>query len=206
MDVKNDYELILQKYTFTISNGEKFIVKPAPWASILDEENGFSDELKGLEVDSETNPRLNIYLILRDEKRREKLNNLMLKYCSYNNSPLDIEKAIGLGWGIDDIIIFIKMLIGISGASLSEDNSKSKNDSNDNSWIYIYNLLRSDGNLPRDEILNTSLPLLNGQAEEIIKSNANKALNSFGGFMPQVNENKESSESLSGAEFAALFN
>ena len=211
MNLDNEREKILQEYSFTTSCGGQYYVKPCDFRSILDENNGFFAELKGLEIDVSQSPRGSVFLMLRSDEKMQRLNNLLVKYCvnARTKEPMNVELITEDLWDVDDIALFIAMLVGISGSTLKREKKEVGEDGK--GWMYLYSLLCTDGNMTRSDVLSTSYPLLSDLAKNIVKNNAEKVAGSFlGGVQPLgmptsmpagTNEVKECSL----AEFAELF-
>lgn len=115
----DEKELLFEIYTFTASNGKIYYVRPATVKDTMSPNSEFTKNLDSVGVPviaSGGNPRLSCMAVMRDEKRRSALSEMIGKYVTdENGEPVTLENFENDGFTIDDIVLLIKRFAGISG-------------------------------------------------------------------------------------------
>ncbi|MGN1303784.1 MAG: hypothetical protein ACI4YB_01985 [Oscillospiraceae bacterium] len=115
----DEKELLFEIYTFTASNGKIYYVRPATVKDTMSPNSEFTKKLDSVGVPviaSGGNPRLSCMAVMRDEKRRSALSEIIGKYVTdENGEPVALESFENDGFTIDDIVLLIKRFAGISG-------------------------------------------------------------------------------------------
>lgn len=111
-------ELLMELYRFTASNGKIYNIKPATVREIMSPESEFSKALDAIGVPaliSNGNPRLYCLTALKDENHRKLLSNVINQYVTLDGEPVTLEMLENDGFTVDDMLLTIKRLTGISG-------------------------------------------------------------------------------------------
>lgn len=115
----DERELLFELYTFTASNGKIYYIRPATVKEVMSPESDFTKKLDSIGVPviaSGGNPRLSCMAVMRDEKRRSALSEMIVKYVTdENGESVTLESFESDDFTIDDIVLIIKRFAGISG-------------------------------------------------------------------------------------------
>lgn len=114
----NERELLFELYSFTASNGKIYTVKPATAAEILSPQSSFLEKINAVGIpvlDESGNARLQCIGALSNPQRKEFLSELIGKYVFCGGEPVTLETLSEDNFTVDDIILLVKKLAGISG-------------------------------------------------------------------------------------------
>ena len=114
----DEREILFELYSFRASNGKTYYVRPAPISEILSPDSDFIDRINSVVVPVLTesgNPRFQCLGAISDPNRRKYLSEFISKYVSCGGEPVTLESLSQDGFTIDDILLLVKKLAGISG-------------------------------------------------------------------------------------------
>ena len=115
---QNERELLCELYSFQASNGEIYYIKPATIADIIDPKSDFMTDINTVGIPSLTdngNARIHISTVFGSSERSEALKRLIEKYVIHNGSPITFEELTENDFNVDDVVLLVKRLAGISG-------------------------------------------------------------------------------------------
>jgi len=117
-NIQNERELLCELYSFTASNGEIYFIKPATLADIMNPQSTFLNDINSIGVPSltnEGNARIHCVTALNTPELFEKLKKLIEKYVYSGIKPVIFDDLVNADITVDDIVLMIKKLAGISG-------------------------------------------------------------------------------------------
>lgn len=117
-NIRNERELLCELYSFTASNGEMYYIKPATLADVMNPQSSFLDDINSVGIPSLTekgNARLLCINALNTPDTFEKLKKLIEKYVYSGVKPVVFNELIDADITVDDIVLMLKKLAGISG-------------------------------------------------------------------------------------------
>lgn len=117
-NTQNERELLCELYSFQASNGEIYYIKPATIADIIDPKSDFMTDINTVGIPSLTdigNARIHMFTLFNNEERLSVLKRLIEKYVIHNGQHTTFETLVDSGFFVDDMILLIKRLAGISG-------------------------------------------------------------------------------------------
>lgn len=111
-------ELLFELYSFKASDGNTYTVRPATAAEVLSPDSNFMEMINSVGVpllDEKGNPRLMCVTALSDTKRRGYIEELISRYVSIGGKNVTLSELSESGFTVDDILLLIKKIAGISG-------------------------------------------------------------------------------------------
>ena len=115
----DERELLFEIYTFTASNGKIYYIRPATVKEVMSPESDFTKKLDSIGVPSIAsggNPRLSCMAVMRDEKRRSALADIVGRYVTTSGGEaVTLDGLVSDGFTVDDLVLLIKRFAGISG-------------------------------------------------------------------------------------------
>ena len=117
-NIQNERELLCELYSFEASNGEIYYIKPATLADVIDPKSDFMTDINAVGIPSlidAGNARIHISTVFSSPERINALKRLVEKYVMHNGYPIIFEEVAESNFNIDDTILLVKRLAGISG-------------------------------------------------------------------------------------------
>lgn len=114
----DERELLFELYSFKASDGEIYSVRPATAAEVLSPESDFMKKINAVGVpmlDEEGNPRLMCALALSDPTKQKYIEELIGRYVFKNGKNVTLSQLSEGGFTVDDILLLVKKIAGISG-------------------------------------------------------------------------------------------
>lgn len=114
----DEQELLFELYSFKASDGEIYTVRPATAAEVLCPDSNFMEMINAVGVpllNEKGNPRLMCVAALSDTKKKGYIAELISRYVSRGGKNVTLSEISESGFTIDDILLLIKKIAGISG-------------------------------------------------------------------------------------------
>lgn len=114
----DEREVLFELYSFKASNGKTYYVRPATLAEVMSPNSGFISKFEKIGVPSlkdDSAARLHCLDVMSDTEKKAVLAELVEKYVVCGDVPVTLTQLAEDGFTVDDMILLIKKLAGISG-------------------------------------------------------------------------------------------
>lgn len=114
----DEHELMLELYSFVASDGKLYTVRPAKAAEIIAKNSRFMEMINAVGVpllNEKGNPRLMCVAALSDPKLKGYIEELISRYVYRGGKNVTLSEISESGFTVDDILLLIKKIAGISG-------------------------------------------------------------------------------------------
>ncbi len=114
----DEREVLFELYNFRASNGRTYFVRPATLTEVMSPGSSFVSKLEKIGVPSLSDgsaARLHCLDVMSDTEKRTVLAELVEKYVVCGDAPVTLTQLSEDGFTVDDMILLIKKLAGISG-------------------------------------------------------------------------------------------
>lgn len=114
----DEREVLFELYNFRASNGRTYYVRPAALSEVMSPNGGFISRLEKIGISSlsdESAARLHCLDVMSDTEKMTALAELAEKYVVCGDVPVTLGQLSEDGFTVDDMILLIKKLAGISG-------------------------------------------------------------------------------------------
>lgn len=121
MDIEkhvDEREVLFELYSFKTSNGKEYYVRPATIAEVMSPNGGFISKFEKIGAPSlkdDSAARLHCLDVMSDPEKKAVLAELVEKYVVCGDVPVTLAQLAEDGFTVDDMILLIKKLAGISG-------------------------------------------------------------------------------------------
>lgn len=114
----DEREVLFELYNFKASNGKAYYVRPAALSEVMSPNSGFIAKLEKIgvpDLNDISAARLHCLDVMSDIKKRAVLAELVEKYVVCGDVPVTLTQFSEDDFTVDDMILLIKKLAGISG-------------------------------------------------------------------------------------------
>ena len=111
---ENEYELLMEKYSFRTSGNVLYYLKPALVSEIMD--GSFITSVNKIGLPKEEDVRYHYIMLINNEEKIKELSEFIEKYLvDFQGNTVKFDDFVKKGATTDDIHALIKRICGISG-------------------------------------------------------------------------------------------
>lgn len=114
----DEREVLFELYSFKASNSKAYYVRPATIEEVMSPDSGFISKFEKIGVPSlkdDSAARLHCLDVMSDAEKKAVLAELVEKYVVCGDVTVTLTQLSKDGFTVDDMILLIKKLAGISG-------------------------------------------------------------------------------------------
>ncbi len=114
----DEREVLFELYSFKASNGKAYYVRPAALSEVMSPNSGFIAKFEKIgvpDLNDRSAARLHCLDVMSDPERKAVLAELVEKYVVCGDVSVTLTQLSEDGFTVDDMILLIKKLAGISG-------------------------------------------------------------------------------------------
>lgn len=114
----DEREVLFELYSFRASNDRTYYVRPATLAEVMSPESGFIPKFETIGVPNlaeDSAARLHCLDVISTPEKKAVLAEFIEKYVVCGDTPVTLARLSEEGFTVDDMILLIKKLAGISG-------------------------------------------------------------------------------------------
>ena len=169
----NEFELLIETYSFYASNGDIYIVKPATFREVFSPESDFIKKIKTIGaalLDNSKNQNEVFVSMLLNPNTSEYINDLISKYVYKDGKRVTLSDLTNDGLNLDDVVALITKLADVSGVNIEEvtKNGQLVTHKEKGTIAFIASLAMHT-RMSVDELYTHSLPLLSALHEQIMR-------------------------------------